>query len=158
MLQKHTLLSMSILEKVTSDMKDAMKAKDKLALTVIRALKSAITNAEKSSSKEISEADVIGIIRKQVKQRQDSITQYRDAGRLELAEIEGAEITILEKYLPQPLSEAEIVAVVNQVIFELGASGLADMGKVIQGVQAKCEGRADGKTLSLAVKSALSSL
>ena len=137
-------------------MKDAMRAKDKVALTAIRALKSAITNAEKSGSGEMSDTDIISIIRKQVKQRQDSISQYNDAGRPELAEVEEAEITILEKYLPQPLSEEEIQAIVAAEVSAAGASSMADMGKVMKAAQAKCAGRADGKVLSQAVKSALS--
>ena len=148
---------MSILETITEDMKTAMRAKDKVALTAIRALKTAITNAEKGGAGDLSEADVISIIRKQVKQRLDSITQFNDAGRPELAEVEQNEITVLEKYLPQPLSEDEINAIISSVIEETGASSMADMGKVMKAVQEKCAGRADGKTISAAVKSALSS-
>lgn len=148
---------MSILETITNDMKDAMRAKDKVALTAIRALKTAITTAEKSGSSEISDTDIISIIRKQVKQRQDSITQYNDAGRTELADIEKAEIPILEKYLPQALSEEEIKVIVSTEITQLGASSMADMGKVMKAAQAKCAGRADGKILSQAVKDALNS-
>lgn len=147
---------MPILETITNDMKDAMRAKDKVALTAIRALKSAITNAEKSGSGEMSDTDIISIIRKQVKQRQDSISQYNDAGRTELSAIEEAEISILEKYLPQPLSEEEIQAIVAAEISSLGASSMADMGKVMKAAQVQCAGRADGKILSQAVKTALS--
>ncbi len=147
---------MPILETITNDMKDAMRAKDKVALTAIRALKSAITNAEKSGSGEMSDTDIISIIRKQVKQRQDSISQYNDAGRTELSAIEEAEISILEKYLPQPLSEEEIQAIVAAEISSLGASSMADMGNVMKAAQVQCAGRADGKILSQAVKTALS--
>ena len=96
-------------------------------------------------------------IRKQVKQRQDSITQYVEAGREELADVERSEISILEKYLPQALSEAEINQIVTDAVASTGAAGMKDMGKVMKVCQEKCEGRADGKVLSQAVKSALQS-
>jgi len=147
---------MSIVETITVDMKDAMRAKDKVALTAIRALKTAITNAEKSGSGEVGDTDIISIIRKQVKQRLDSITQYNAADRPELAEIEQSEIAILEKYLPQALSEEEINSIVATAIADLGASSMADMGNVMKAAQVKCQGRADGRVLSSAVKSALS--
>lgn len=146
---------MSILEQINSDMKDAMRAKDKVALTAIRALKTAITNLEKAGSGSISDTEVISTIRKQVKQRQDSISQYNDAGRPELSEIEQLEIHVLEKYLPQQLKEEEIKQIVLNVINASGASGMADMGKVMKACQEKCAGRADGKVLSQAVKAAL---
>jgi len=133
-----------------------MKAKDKVALTAIRALKTAITNAEKEAGSELTDTDVTAIIRKQVKQRQDSITQYNDAGRAELAEVEQNEITVLEKYLPQQLSEEEVKAIVDAIVQETGATSMADMGKVMKASQEKCAGKADGKTLSTLIKSALS--
>lgn len=148
---------MSILEQITADMKNAMKAKDKVALTAIRALKTAITNAEKGGNSELSDTDIISIIRKQVKQRQDSIIQYSEAGRPELAEIEEAEISILEKYLPQALSEDEVKAIIQGIINDTGANSMADMGKVMKAAQEKCQGRAEGKLLSQLVKASLSS-
>ena len=153
---RHIRPNMSILEEITNDMKTAMRAKDKVALTTIRALKTAITNAEKGGSSDVGEAEVIGIIRKLVKQRLDSIEQFEAAGRSELAEIEKSEIKVLEKYLPQALSEEEVHSIIAGVIEELEASSMADMGKVMKAVQAKCEGRADGKTISTAVRAALS--
>ena len=147
---------MTISEQITTDMKNAMRAKDKVALTAIRALKTAITNAEKNGADSLSEGDITGIIRKQVKQRHDSITQYNDAGRPELAEVEQNEIAVLEKYLPKALSEEEVTTIIQSVISDTGASSMADMGKVMKAVQEKCAGRADGKTISSAVKSALS--
>ena len=147
---------MSITETITADIKQAMRDKNKVALTAMRALKTAITNAEKDTGSTLSDTEVITIIRKQVKQRLDSITQYEDAGRAELAETEKAEISILEKYLPHPLTEEEINTIVTQVVADVQASSMADMGKVMKAAQEKCQGRADGKTLSLAVKNALS--
>ena len=131
-----------------------MKARDTLRLGVIRALKTSITNAavEKGGpDTPLSDPEILNIVRKQVKQRQDSVTQYRDAGRSELADQEQAEIEILETYLPTPLSEAEIDQLVTEVIAETGATTRADMGKVMGLLQQRSDGRADGKTLSAAV-------
>ena len=141
------------------DIKTAMKAKDSASLTVLRALKSAIKNAaiEKGGADaELDEAESLAVIRKQIKQRHDSITQFEDAGRAELADIEKAEVVILEKYLPTPLSEDEVSKIVAEAISETGASSKADMGKVMKAVQVKAEGRADGKMLSQLVMKALS--
>lgn len=138
-------------ETVMSDLKDAMKAKDTVALTTLRALKTALTNAAiESGNKDnvVEEADAIAIVRKQIKQRQDAIEQFEKADRPELAEAEKAEIVVLEKYLPAALSAEEIAAIVAEAIAETGASSRADMGKVMGLVQAKAEGLADGKTLS----------
>lgn len=141
------------------DIKTAMKAKDTVSLTVLRALKSAIKNAaiEKGGADaELDEAECMAVIRKQIKQRQDSITQFEGAGRPELAENEKVEITVLEKYLPAPLSDEEVSHIVSDAISETGASSKADMGKVMKLVQEKAEGRADGKVLSQLVMKALS--
>ncbi len=144
---------------LTADMKAAMKSKDKVSLTTIRALKTAIKNAaieQGDTDAELDDKAVIAIIRKQIKQRLDSIEQYNTAGRPELAEIEQAEMTVLEKYLPKALSEEEINAAVADVIAETGASSRADMGEVMGLLQKKTEGRAEGKVLSQAVMKALS--
>ncbi len=141
------------------DIKAAMKAKDTVALTTLRALKSAIKNAaiEKGGADaELDEAESIAIIRKQIKQRQDSITQFTEAGRAELAENEQAEIAVLDRYLPTPLTEDEIATLVTESITEAGASSKADMGKVMKLAQEKAAGRADGKVLSSLVMKALS--
>jgi hypothetical protein len=138
-------------ETVMSDLKDAMRAKDTVALTTLRALKTALTNAAiESGNKDnvVEEADALAIVRKQIKQRQDSIEQFENAGRAELAESEKAEIVVLEKYLPAALGADEISAIVEAAIAETGATSRADMGKVMGIVQAKAAGRADGKTLS----------
>lgn len=133
------------------DLKSAMKAKDASRLVVIRALKSALTNAtiEKGGlGSELDEAEAIAVVRKQVKQRQDSATQFKAAGRDELAATEEAEIQILEAYLPAPLSAAEIAALVDAAVAETGATGKADMGKVMKLLQERAAGRADGRSLS----------
>ena len=138
-------------ETVMLDLKEAMKAKDTVALTTLRALKTALTNAAiESGNKDnvVEEADALAIVRKQIKQRQDSIEQFEKADRPELAESEKAEIVVLERYLPAALSAEEVASIVAEAIGETGATSRADMGKVMSAVQAKAEGRADGKTLS----------
>ena len=145
--------------RIPEDLKAAMKAKDTVALAVIRALKTAMTNAsiEKGGlGTPLDEAEITALIRKQIKQRQDSLSQFTAAGRTELAATEQAEITILEKYLPAALSIEEIAAIVNAAVAETGASSKADMGKVMKLAQERAGGRADGKTLSQEVAKRLS--
>jgi hypothetical protein len=141
------------------DLKIAMKAKDSVALTTLRALKTALTNAAiESGNKDnvIEQADALAIVRKQIKQRNDSIEQFENAGRSELAEKEKAEIVVLEKYLPAAMSSEEVSAIVATAVAETGASSRADMGKVMGIVQSKTAGRVDGKTLSKEVMKHLS--
>ncbi|MGJ8678020.1 MAG: GatB/YqeY domain-containing protein [Akkermansiaceae bacterium] len=150
---------MTINEQIPADMKTAMREKNKTALNTLRALKTAITNAkiEKSGiDSELSENEIINIIRKQIKQRQDSIDQFEKAGRAELAASEKDEITILEGYLPTPLNDEEIVAAVEAAILETGAESKKDMGNLMKVLQEKTEGRADGKKLSQEVMKRLS--
>jgi uncharacterized protein YqeY len=145
--------------RIPEDLKAAMKAKDTVALAVIRALKTAMTNAaiEKGGlGTVLDDAEVTVLIRKQIKQRQDSLSQFTAAGRTELAATEAAEITVLEKYLPAALSDEEITALVDAVVAESGASSKADMGKVMKLAQERAEGRADGKKLSQEVAKRLS--
>jgi uncharacterized protein len=144
---------------IPEDLKAAMKAKDTVALAVIRALKTAMTNAaiEKGGlGTPLDDAEITALIRKQIKQRQDSLTQFTNAGRTELAATEAAEIKILEKYLPAALSAEEIAAIVDAAMAETGASSKADMGKVMKLVQERAAGRADGKTISQEVAKRLS--
>lgn len=146
-------------EQISDDIKTAMRAKDSVALNSLRALKSALTNAaiEKGGlGTVLDEPEILAVIRKQIKQRQDSIEQFEKASRPELAENEKSEIAILSKYLPAALTEAQIVEFVNQAIQDTGAASKADMGKVMKRAQELCVGRADGKTLSAAVISRLS--
>lgn len=140
------------------DIKTAMKAKDQVSLTTLRALKSAIKNAaiEKGGADAVlDEPESLAVIRKQIKQRQDSISQFESADRSDLAEKEKEEITVLEKYLPTPLTQEEIETIVAEAMSETGAESKADMGKVMKAVQAKADGRADGKLLSQLVMKAL---
>jgi uncharacterized protein YqeY len=143
-----------IATRIPEDIKTAMKAKDTLALNALRALKSALTNAaiEKGGlGTALEENEVLAIIRKQIKQRLDSCEQFENAGRAELAVTEKAEIEILNRYLPAALTDEEMTAMIEQAVTETGATGKADMGKVMKRAQELAEGRADGKLLSAAV-------
>ncbi|MBK1829764.1 GatB/YqeY domain-containing protein [Verrucomicrobiaceae bacterium R5-34] len=149
----------SLTNTILEDMKTAMRERNKAALNVLRALKTAITNAaiEKSGAgTELPDNEVINIIRKQIKQRQDSIEQFENAGRAELAETEKEEIIVLETYLPAAMSQEEIEAAVDAAIAESAAESRKDIGKVMNILQEKTGGRADGKTLSQAVMKRLS--
>jgi uncharacterized protein YqeY len=145
-------------QQITEDMKDAMRSKDALALNVIRALKSAVKNAAIESGgagAELADPEIIAVVRKQIKQRQDSAAAFDEAARAELADKERAEITVLEKYLPQGLSEAEIAKLVDDAVAETGATSRKEMGQVMKLVQERAAGRAEGKALSQAVMSRL---
>lgn len=143
----------SIQAGLTDTIKDAMRAKDAVALTALRALKSAFLVLETApgATGDISESDAVAVVRKQIKQREDSIAQFEQAGRTELADKEKAEIAVLEKFLPQSLSEEEIDALVSAAMAETGATTKAQMGAVMKLVAERAAGRADGKTLSQAV-------
>ena len=140
--------------RIPEDIKTAMRAKDTTALNALRALKSAMTNAaiEKGSlSTVLEESEVLAVVRKQIKQRVDSCEQFEKAGRAELAITEKAEIEILSRYLPTALTEEELLKIIEQAVADTGATGKADMGKVMKRSQELAEGRADGKLLSAAV-------
>jgi uncharacterized protein YqeY len=140
--------------RIPEDIKTAMKAKDATALNALRALKSALTNAaiEKGGlGTALEESEVLALVRKQIKQRLDSCEQFEKAGRPELVVTEKAEIEILSRYLPAALTEEQLLGVIDQAITETGATGKADMGKVMKRAQELAEGRADGKLLSAAV-------
>ncbi len=141
-------------EKLANDLKDAMRAKDTVAMSSLRALKSAIKYAavEKlGADGELSDPDALAVVRKQLKQRRDSVEQFTSGNRADLAEKELAEIAILECYLPVAMSEAEVQQLVDTVIAELGATGKQQMGQVMKVLQERSAGRADGKALSQAV-------
>ena len=148
-----------IATRIPEDIKTAMRAKDTLALNALRALKSALTNSsiEKGGLGTVLEdSEVMAVIRKQIKQRIDSCEQFEKAGRPELAVTEKAEIEILSRYLPAALTEEEMTAMIEQAVADTGATGKADMGKVMKRTQELAEGRADGKSLSAAVMKRLS--
>ena len=148
---------MSLKQQIISDMTASMKAQDAARTSTLRMLKAAITNREKEGGGEISDEDVMKLLRSQVKQRRDSVEQYEKGGRPDLAAKEQTEITIIETYLPQGASQAEIDQAVRNAIAETGASSMKDMGAVMKAAMGKLIGRnADGKAVSDAVKSALS--
>jgi uncharacterized protein len=150
---------MKLQERVDSDLKDAMRAKDATKLGVLRMLKSALKYAEIEKSgtdADLSETEAVQVIRKQVKQRQDSIESFEKGGRAELAAKEKEELSILNAYLPQAMSSDELSKIVRESIAEVGATSKAQMGAVMKAAQAKAAGRADGKTLSQEVSRQLS--
>ena len=140
------------------EMKTAMKAKDTIALESLRAIKSALLLAktEKGGGKELTEADEIALVQKLVKQRRDSAAIFQEQGREDLAGPELQQIAVLERFLPEQLSEAEIQEVVSKVIADLGASTMKDMGRVMGTVNKQLAGKADGKTIATIVKAKLS--
>jgi len=145
---------MTLQQRVDSDLKEAMRAKDATKLGVLRMLKSALKYAaiaKSGAEAELSDAEAVQVIRKQAKQRQDSIESFEKGGRAELAEKEKEELAILNTYLPQGMSPDELAKVVRETIAELGAKSKAQMGSVMKELQAKVAGRADGKTLSAEV-------
>ncbi|WP_218598213.1 GatB/YqeY domain-containing protein [Polaribacter sp. NJDZ03] len=145
---------MSLQKEVMDKMKEAMKAKDTLALQALRAVKSAflLAKTETGVQAEITEEQEIKIIQKQVKQRKDSAAIFIEQGRQDLADPELAELAVLEQFLPEALSKEEIESVVVATISKVGASGMKDMGKVMGIVSAELAGKADGKTISTLVK------
>ncbi len=148
---------MSLQTKIMDAMKDAMKAKDTVALESLRAVKSALLLAqtETGAKEEISQEDEIKILQKLVKQRKDSAAIYVEQGRQDLADPEILQAAVIEKFLPAQLSEEEVEAVVKKIIADNGFSGMADMGKVMGVASKELAGKADGKTISSAVKKAL---
>ena len=150
---------MSLKDRITQDMKEAMKAKAKVRLESVRAIKSAIMLAEteKGAAAGMSEGDEIKLLQKLQKQRKDSIAMYKEQGREDLASEEAAQLTVIEGYLPEPLSEEELAAMVDEAIAKTGASGMGDMGKVMGIVNARAAGRAEGKVVADLVKAKLNS-
>jgi uncharacterized protein YqeY len=148
---------MSLATQIMDSMKEAMRAKDTVALEALRAIKSEILLAQTASGskEEISEADEIKILQKLVKMRKDSASIFTAQNRADLAEPELAQIAVIEKFLPAQLSEAEVEAIVAKIIAETGATGIASMGKVMGLASAQIGGQAEGKTISTIVKKLL---
>ncbi|HZE13477.1 MAG TPA: GatB/YqeY domain-containing protein [Chthoniobacterales bacterium] len=147
---------MTLPEQIDADLKDAMRARNAEKLAVLRGLKSALKYAAIEKSDEaLDDAAAVQVIRKQVKQRQDSIESFEKGGRPELAAKEKAELEILNGYLPKGLSSEELAALVRETIAEVGATSKAQMGAVMKTLQAKTAGRADGRALSAEVQKQL---
>jgi len=146
---------MTLKERITAEMKDAMRAKETARLSTIRLLLAAIKQREVDERVTLSDADVLGVIDKMVKQRKESIAQFEAGHRQDLADAERAEIAVLSGYLPQPLSSAEIDAMIRDTIAATGASGAPGIGKVMAVLKPKLAGRADMGAVSAQVKAAL---
>lgn len=146
---------MTLKARIQEDMKAAMRAKDADRLSAIRMLLAACKQREVDERIVLDDAAVIGIVDKLIKQRKESIVAFTQAGRMELADKESAEVAVLEAYLPQRLSADEIVAAVRALVAELGASGPADMGKVMGAAKSRLAGKADMGLVAAAVKQAL---
>ncbi len=146
---------MSLRERITEDMKSALKAKDTARLAAIRLLIAAIKQKEVDERIVLDDAGVVGVIEKMIKQRKDSIAQYEAAKRQDLADAEKFEVEVLSAYMPQPLSADEVEAIVAQAIAESGAKAMAEMGKVMALVKPKIAGRADMGEVSKLVKAKL---
>ncbi len=150
---------MSFTTRISEDIKTAMKAKDTVALNVVRNLKSALKYAaiEKLGAEgELADTDALAVVRKEIKKRQDSVASYEAANRADLADVEKAEIAVLEKYLPAAMSQDELVRMVEAAIAETGATSKKDMGAVMKLVQERAAGRTDSKSISTEVAKRLS--
>ena len=146
----------SLRERLRDDLKDAMRARDATRRGTIRLVEAAIKNAEiEKRGGELSEQDIQAILQRQVKQRQDSIEQYEQAGRSDLADVERAEIAVIEAYLPQQMSRAEIEAAAREAIQQTGATGPSDRGKVMGQLMPQLRGQADGATVNAVVSDLL---
>ncbi len=149
---------MSLKSRITEDMKSAMRAGEKDRLKTVRLMLAAIKQVEIDQRTELDDAAVLAVLGKMLKQRRDSVDQYEKGGREDLATIERDEIAILETYLPEQLSAAELNAMIDDVISATGAEGIRDMGKVMGQIKAKAAGRADMGAVSAAVKERLNAL
>ncbi|MBS9338093.1 GatB/YqeY domain-containing protein [Fructobacillus sp. M2-14] len=147
---------MTLLETVQNDMKEAMKAKDKAKLAVVRQIKSAVMNEQINLGHDLNEDEELAVLAREVKQRKESLSEFKDGGREDLAEATQAELDILASYMPEQMSDEDVDAAVSAAIEKTGASSMADMGKVMGIVSAQTKGRADGKVVADKVKAALS--
>ena len=146
---------MSLKQRLTEDMKTAMKAGEKERLGTIRLINADIKRKEVDERIELDDAQVLAILEKMMKQRKDSVSQYEGAGREDLAAVERAEMAIIEQYLPAKLGEAEVLPAIDAVIAETGATGPADMGKVMGAIKTKLAGQADMGEVSKLIKQRL---
>ncbi len=148
---------MTLKSRITEDMKDAMRAKDSARLSTIRLLLAAIKQREVDERKDMADADVVNVIEKMIKQRRDSITQFEAGKRDDLVAVEKAEVTVLQTYMPQPLTDGEIDTAIADAIASTGAAGPSGMGKVMAELKGKLAGRADMTAVSARVKAKLAS-
>ncbi|MBH5318136.1 GatB/YqeY domain-containing protein [Paenibacillus sp. GSMTC-2017] len=143
---------MNLSERLTDDMKQAMKSQEKFKLSTIRMMRASVKNLEIDLKRPLDDNEVLDILSREIKQRKDSLQDFKKAGREDLVTGLEAEIEIISHYLPEQLTEEEIQEIVRQTIHELGASSKADMGKVMSALMPKTKGRADGKLVNQAVQ------
>ena len=146
---------MSLKVQISEDMKTAMRAKDSARLGAIRLLQAAIKQREVDERIELTDTDIIAAIEKMLKQRRDSITAYESANRQDLADVEKFEVTVLQTYLPQQLTEAEVIDILEKVVVDTGAAGIKDMSKVMAAIKPLVVGRADMGKISGLIKTRL---
>ncbi|WP_461239564.1 GatB/YqeY domain-containing protein [Paucilactobacillus sp. N302-9] len=146
---------MSLLETLNNDMKTAMKAKDKETLSVVRMLKSAVMNEQINLGHDLTEDEEIAVLSRELKQRKDSVAEFKKADRDDLVQSTSDEIKVVEKYLPAQLSEEEVQTIIKETVDQLGANSMADFGKVMGAVMPKLKGQADGKLVNQTVKKLL---
>jgi hypothetical protein len=146
---------MSLKDQITADMKSAMKAGEKDRLKVVRLMRAAIKQIEIDKRIELDDAAVLSVLDKMVKQRRDSVEQFQNGGRNDLADIELAEIAVLDTYLPEQLSDSELDALIDEAISATGAESIRDMGKVMGQIKSKAAGRADMGAVGAKVKARL---
>ena len=149
---------MKIKEELMKDLKESMQQKDMLRKDTVTMLRAAILQIEKDTQKELTESEIEGIVAKEIKKRKDSITDYEKGGRQDIVDTVNKEIQILEKYLPEQLTEEEILSLVKEAIENTGAASMKDMGKVMGSLKEKTTGKADGKVVSDMVKQELAKL
>ncbi|MFC4767952.1 GatB/YqeY domain-containing protein [Effusibacillus consociatus] len=147
---------MGLAERLDADMKQAMKDKDKVRLSTIRLIRTAIKNAEIDQKKTLTDEDILAVLNRELKQRRDSLQAFQDAGRSDLVDQVQQEINVLQDYLPAQLSEDELREIVAATIAEVGAESKKDMGKVMGALMPKVQGRADGKLVNQLVQAHLS--
>ncbi|MBJ7618071.1 GatB/YqeY domain-containing protein [Weissella confusa] len=146
---------MSLLEQLTNDMKESMKAKDKVTLGVVRMVKSSVSNEQIKLGHDLTADEELAVLSREMKQRVEELESYKDADREDLAEEIQGQIDVLKRYMPEQMSEEEVVAVVKETIAEVGASSKADLGKVMGALMPKVKGKADGKLVNQTVQSLL---
>ena len=147
---------MSLQEQISAALKDAMRARDEAKMTTLRLVLAAIKKREKEARNLLEDQEVISVITSQIKQRRESIEQYRKAGREDLVHTEENELQILQGYMPEQVSEEEISDTLDEIIAEVGAASMKDMGKVMKAAMAKLAGKAEGGAINAMVKAKLS--
>ena len=147
---------MTIREKIDSDLKEALKSGERLSVSALRLLKSALKNKEIEKGKALTDDDILSVLSSQAKQIRESIAEYEKAGREDLASKEKAELAVLQRYLPEQLTEGELQRLIKETIKETGASSPKDIGRVMKALMPRIKGRADGKAVNQMVRELLS--